>query len=240
MRSPTPRLRRWGLACPVFGTPFLTYPMLPGEPLTTAARQLSASGVADAVGRLMVVVTESASRLPVTSYGYLHLAEASITTTTTTHHQVDSYATIIARHQLIADELLAMAVKATGTHAVTLATSRPCLVHPDLKPDNILVDAERIAVIDWEMPVGGHPALSYGGLLADGLPHAVLRDGLRLHLDSLNPADRIAALTAGLLRCLETLNYMPTYPPFQDGRKLRPDAGDLALSITTLLDWMPR
>lgn len=239
--APTPRPGRWGIACPVFGTPFLAYPWLSGEPLSSVARRLDTAGVAEAVSRLMAVAIDRISTLPVTAHGYLHVAaEPQSPNTRTNHHRSEEYATVIDKHRLIGPGLLARTLQFVEEHNDMVSTTSPNLVHPDLKPGNVLVGPDDVSIIDWELPVGGHPALNYGGLLAEGLSEPALSNGLRHHLNSLTPEAGTAAVTAGLLRCLETLSYLPTNPSIQDGRKVRPDADDLAASIRTLLTWDPR
>ncbi|MDG4767469.1 phosphotransferase [Solwaraspora sp. WMMD406] len=238
--APTPRLESWGFACPVFGTPFLIYQLLPGEDLGAAARHLDASTIAAAIMPLMDTMIRHISALPVLSHGYLHTADGDLGGAgSQTHHQVDEYAAVIGRDRLADPSLLAAAVELAVQNMHLVSTDRPNLVHPDLKPGNIIIGPRGASIIDWELPIGGHPVLNYGGLLAEGIIDPNLRQGLWLHLDQLSPDLRLAAVTAGILRCLETLSYLPANPSVQNGRKVRPDGDDLANSMRTLLEWAP-
>ncbi|MFD7306994.1 phosphotransferase family protein [Promicromonospora sp. NPDC059942] len=52
--------------------------------------------------------------------------------------------------------------------AVDLEGAAPCLVHSDLNPKNVLVDAATLqitGVLDWEFAHAGHPATDLGNLL---------------------------------------------------------------------------
>ena len=65
-------------------------------------------------------------------------------------------------------ELAGLAEVAYEAQALLDTVGRPCLVHSDLNPKNLLVDPETLAitgVLDWEFAHAGHPATDLGNVL---------------------------------------------------------------------------
>ncbi len=236
--APTPRIRQWGLRCAVLDRPFLIYRMLRGTTLTHIARHVPAGQLTRLVRLTAQTAIAFSRRLPVASHGYLHVHDPA-GGARQSMHDIDRYCTVISDDRLLRPAMLDRARVWAADNVALLSTGSPRLVHPDLKPDNVIVDTDAVSLIDWELPVGGHPMLAYGGLLAEGLAVPRLRDALRVHVRELQPRQQRAALTAGLLRTLEALSYLPTNPPYQGGRRVRLDADVLADSIDTMLGWLP-
>lgn len=236
--APTPRIRQWGLQCAVLDRPFLIYRMLRGTTLADIARHVPVEQLTRLIRLTAHTAIGVSQRLPVSSHGYLHINDPESDVRRSVH-DIDRYCTVISDHRLLRPAMLDRARSWAADNVTLVSTGSPRLVHPDLKPDNVIVDTDTISLIDWELPVGGHPMLAYGGLLAEGLAVPGLRDALRVHVRELQPRQQRAALTAGLLRTLEALSYLPTNPPYQGGRRVRLDADVLADSIGTMLGWLP-
>lgn len=237
--APTPTVVEAGESAPGRGTPYLVYRMLPGTTLTEAATRLRRTELASAIGRVAEAATAASDALRVDAFGYLHVSTPSPVQDDQTHHDVEAYSQTIAEHGLLQRDLLRRTRLHAEGHLALTKTNSPCLVHPDLKPSNVLVGHDAVYLLDWELPVGGHPVLSYGGLLAEGVIVDHLMPALRTHLYRLPDRTRVAAITAGILRVLETLSYLPSNPPYQQGRQVRPDHHQLAHAAATLLDWLP-
>jgi aminoglycoside phosphotransferase (APT) family kinase protein len=237
--APTPRIVDWGRRAAGYRTPYITLKMLPGVTLAEAATRLPPNEVAKAVRTVAETAVTVAAALPVQAFGYLHTAVPRAINMPEVPHDVDAYAVVISRHGLVPHGELNAAVRAVRAGWHLVETDAPCLVHPDLKPENVLVSGSEVFLIDWELPIGGHPVLGLGGLLAEGCCLPPLRDALSAYLESLAAPQRAAAVTAGLLRGLEALSYLPTHPTAVDGRKVRRGARELGHSLAMLTEWMP-
>lgn len=236
LNAPVPFLSTWGTRCRYFGTPFLAYPYIPGDALAQAASALSTAQAERAVSQAMATAIATGARLPVDGWGYLHAASGEVPPDSYTHHDPYSYAEIISKHNLLPPRVLRSCLQAATQHLRLVSTKSPGLVHPDLKPENILVSGRRVSLIDWELPVGGHPMLVYGGLLAEGLCEDALRPALLIHLARLTGRRRVVVVVAGLLRVLEAMSYLPSHNEFQGGRRVRRGPHQLALSAKLLLE----
>lgn len=238
--APTPRIVDWGRRAAGYGTPYLVLTMLPGVTLAEAAVRQPPPDVSRAVRNVAGAALSVAAALPVGGFGYLHTAGPQAVTAPVVPHDLDAYAQVISQHELVPRSALAAAVRAARAGWHLVETDAPCLVHPDLKPENVLVSGTHVFLIDWELPIGGHPVLGLGGLLAEGCCLPALRDALRVYLEGLDVPQRAAAVTAGLLRGLEALSYLPTHPTVAGGRRVRRDARELGHSVMLLTEWMPQ
>ncbi|MGZ8742999.1 MAG: phosphotransferase family protein [Nocardioides sp.] len=66
------------------------------------------------------------------------------------------------------DDLAGLRAVAVEAQALLDTVTRSCLVHSDLNPKNLLVDADTLqvtAVLDWEFAHSGHPFTDLGNLL---------------------------------------------------------------------------
>jgi aminoglycoside phosphotransferase (APT) family kinase protein len=69
---------------------------------------------------------------------------------------------------LSVDEVQGLREVALQAQTLLDTVDRPCLVHSDLNPKNLLIDADRLAVVavlDWEFAHAGHPFTDLGNLL---------------------------------------------------------------------------
>lgn len=232
---PAPRVRLSGLRCEEFDTPYLAYDYLPGCTLTQRG-QMGAS--MEDLERQIAAAIAAATRtgtLAEPRWGYLHDC-SPVHRPQRLHHEPERYLETIRQHQLLPSQLLKRLHAAVQVSDDVLATDHPCLVHPDLKPENILIGTGGPHLIDWELTIGGHPLLAYGGLLAEGLCEPTLRPSLVLHLRRLDDGTHAAAVQAGLLRALEALSYLPRHAEFHQGRRVRRGAQAIATSVHTLMN----
>lgn len=88
---------------------------------------------------------------------------------------------------------------ALNTIADRLARGSSCLVHGDYSPKNLLVDGERVTVLDWEVAHAGDPMFDIGFLLTHLICKAIVmpqhRDALHRCADAFLEAYRESAPT---------------------------------------------